>query len=297
MTAPRRVLANATSLVTRRCSERRFFLRPDPTTNAIFQFVLALAAKRYGVLVHAYCVLSNHYHLLVTDPSAQLPAFAQYVDSLVARAVNASIGHFEGFWASGTSYSAVEPATGDDVLAKAVYVLANPVAAGLVKTGAEWPGLWSSPELVGATPVVVRRPKVFFREDGYLPATVELALTPPPGFTAEEFRDQLAHALASRERELCRAFVEAGWSYLGVAKVLAQKVWARPASGGPRFTLSPRIASRDKWKRLEAIGSLREFLAEYRKAWTALRAGVAGAEFPAGTYRLRVLHGVACAAV
>lgn len=297
MTAPRRVLANATSLVTRRCSERRFFLRPGPATNAIFQFVLALAAKRYGVLVHAYCVLSNHYHLLVTDPGAQLPAFAQYIDALVARAVNASIGHFEGFWASGTSYSAVEPATGDDVLAKAVYVLANPVAAGLVETGAEWPGLWSSPELLGATPVVVRRPKVFFREDGYLPATVELALTPPPGFSAEEFRDQLGHALASRERQLRRDFAEEGRSYLGVAKVLAQEVWARPASGGPRFSLSPRVASRDKWKRLEAIGLLREFLAEYRRAWTALRAGVAGVVFPAGTYRLRVLHGVACAPV
>lgn len=296
MTAPRRVLANATSLVTRRCSERRFFLRPGPMTNAIFQYVLALAAMRYGVLVHAYCVLSNHYHLLVTDPHAQLPAFAQYLDSLVARAVNASIGHFEGFWASGTSYSAVEPATGDDVLAKAVYVLANPVAAGLVQSGAEWPGLWSSPELVGAAPIVARRPKTFFREDGYLPATVELALTPPPGFAAEAFRDELSRALTSRERQLRRDFAAEGRSFLGVAKVLAQKVWARPAPGEPRFKLSPRIAARDKWKRIEAIGLLREFLAEYRKAWTALRGGVADVVFPAGTYRLRVLHGVACAA-
>jgi len=296
VTAPRRVLANATSLVTRRCSERRFFLRPGPVTNAIFQYVLALAARRYGVLVHAYCVLSNHYHLLVTDPHAQLPAFAQYLDGLVARAVNASIGHFEGFWASGTSYSAVEPSTGDDVLAKAVYVLANPVAAGLVQSGAEWPGLWSSPELVGAAPIGARRPKVFFREDGYLPATVELALTSPPGFTAEAFRDELSRALTSRERQLRRDFAAEGRSFLGVTRVLAQMVWARPSTGEPRFRLSPRIAARDKWKRLEAIGLLREFLSEYRRAWTALRAGVAGVVFPAGTYRLRVLHGVACAA-
>jgi REP element-mobilizing transposase RayT len=41
--------------------------------------------------VHAWCVLSNHYHLVVTDPDARLPAFMQYLDSLVARAMNASL--------------------------------------------------------------------------------------------------------------------------------------------------------------------------------------------------------------
>ena len=296
MTAPRRVLANATSLVTRRCSERRFFLRPSPVTNAIFHYVLALAASRYGVLVHAYCVLSNHYHLLITDPGARLPEFAQYLDSLVARAVNASIGHFEGFWSSGTSYSAVTPVSREDVIGKAVYVLANPVAAGLVQSGAEWPGVWSAPDLVGAAPIVAPRPRVFFREDGYLPASVELRLTPPPGLTAAEFRDQLGRALTSRERQLRREFAAEGRSFLGVRKVLAQKPHARPAPGEPRFELNPRIAARDRWKRIEAIGRLREFLAEYRKAWTALRAGAAGVVFPAGTYRLRVIHGVACAA-
>jgi REP element-mobilizing transposase RayT len=53
-------------------------------------YVLAVAARRFGVLVHAFCVLSNHLHLLVTDPDARLPAFMQYLDSLVARAVNAT---------------------------------------------------------------------------------------------------------------------------------------------------------------------------------------------------------------
>ena len=105
MTAPRRILRGATYLVTRRCSERRFFLRPSASTTAIFQYVLAVAALRYNVLIHAYCVMSNHYHLVVTDPDAQLPEFSRYLDSLVARAVNASLGRWEAFWAPG-SYSA-----------------------------------------------------------------------------------------------------------------------------------------------------------------------------------------------
>ncbi|WP_242392100.1 hypothetical protein [Anaeromyxobacter oryzisoli] len=59
MTLPRQVLEGATYLVTRRCSERRFFLRPSKDTDAIFRYVLAVAANRYGIQVHAYCVLSN----------------------------------------------------------------------------------------------------------------------------------------------------------------------------------------------------------------------------------------------
>jgi putative transposase len=45
MTAARRVLPGQTYLVTRRCSERRFFLRPSTVTNAIFLYALAVAAR------------------------------------------------------------------------------------------------------------------------------------------------------------------------------------------------------------------------------------------------------------
>src|SRR5512142_1269074 len=107
MTPPRRVLPGRSYLVTRRCSERRLFLRPSRLTNDIFLYVLALASRRYNVLVHAFCVLSNHAHLIVTDVEGRLPAFMQYLDSLVARSVNSSLGRFEGFWATDGSYSAV----------------------------------------------------------------------------------------------------------------------------------------------------------------------------------------------
>ena len=93
----------------------------------------------------------------------------QYLDSLVARAVNASLGRFEGFWATDGSYSAVEPLDPDDVLAKTAYVLANPVAAGLVRRGAEWPGLWTAPEQIGATKLTATQAEDFFDPKGYLP--------------------------------------------------------------------------------------------------------------------------------
>ncbi len=80
-----------------------------------------------------------------------------------------------------------------------------------------------------------------------------------------------------------------------MARVLAQKPFARPAPGEPRRALNPRVAARDKWKRIEALGRLVEFLRSYRAAWRARRAGAANVLFPHGTYHLRVVHYVACA--
>jgi REP element-mobilizing transposase RayT len=281
--------------VTRRCSERRFFLRPSKLTNEVVLYVLATAARRFGVLVHAFCVLSNHLHLLVTDPDARLPAFMQYVDSLVARAMNASLGRFEGFWSSDTSYSAVEPLAPSDMIAKAAYVLANPVAAGLVRRGSEWPGLWTAPDDLGSALLVARRPEHFFDPDGYMPEVSELALTAPPGFAPADFRSLVAAAAQELEENHRREIVSEGRRFLGVARVAAQNPFACPSTGAPRFELEPRVAARDKWRRIEGISRLKSFMSEYRDAWRRRRIGEANVLFPVGTYLLRILHGVQCA--
>ncbi len=295
MTAPRQVLPGTTYLVTRRCSQRQLLLRPSTSTNDIFLYVLALAARRYGVRIHAFCVLSNHFHLVVTDPDARLPAFEQYLDALVARAVNSTLGRWESFWAP-SSYSAVALESPADVVSKTAYVLANPVAAGLVRRGADWPGLWTAPERIGGLPLPAHRPASFFRASGYLPETVELRLEAPPGFASSEaFREHLRSALAAVEDGARRRLASDRRGVLGAARVLAQDPLGRPASGEPRRQLSPRVASRDTWKRLEALSRLLEFLRAYREAWKARRAGAQDAIFPEGTYLLRLQHGVRCA--
>jgi REP element-mobilizing transposase RayT len=302
MTAPRQILPGTTYLVTRRCAQREFLLRPSAALGAIFLYVLALAARRYGVQVHAFCVLSNHFHLVVTDHDARLPAFAQYLGALVARAANVLLGRSESFWSPG-SFSAVTLAAREDVVAKIVYVLANPVAAGLVPRGREWPGLWTAPERLGTSTLAALRPGGFFRKMGPLPETVELELTAPPAVgPIDAFQADVAAALDALERGVHRergAPSEepgVGGGFLGVARVLAQSPRDRARTWEPRGTLNPRVAARDKWKRIEVLTRLVDFLRAYRTAWRARRAGDPTVVFPAGTYLLRVAHGVRCAA-
>lgn len=295
MTSPRQVLPGASYLVTRRCAGRQFFLKPTKVANQVFLYLLALAAQRFGIEVHAFCVLSNHFHLVVTDWDARLPAFHQFLDALVARAMNAVLGRWEAFWAP-NSYSAVRLLSPSDIVDKAAYVLANPVDVGLVGAGSAWPGLWSAPEGIGGGALEVRRPKHFFDPDGGMPEVVKLRLTTPPGFeSAEQFRAELVGALEEREAEARKRWKARG-GFQGVLRVLAQKATGRPASREPRRNLNPRVAGRDKWKRIEALGRLVEFVRAYRDAWAARCAGAVNVVFPYGTYLMRVLHGVPCAA-
>lgn len=296
MTAPRQILPSVTYLITRRCFDRMFLLRPSAQVNELFEYVLAAKAKEYGILLHAYCVLSNHWHCVLTDPHGRLPEFQRDLGSTVARAMNAELGREESFWAPG-SYSAVALQTPEDVLDKMVYTLANPVAAGLVRRGSEWPGLWSAPARIGAAGRVVKRPKHYFRKDGPTPKTALLELTCPEGLgSVEELRRRLNEALVEREDGAARELGEAGRSFLGARKVLAQKPFARPGTEEPRGGLNPRVASRNRWKRLEAIVRLKTFVAEYREAWLAFKGGAREVVFPEGTYGMRVWCGVSCAA-
>jgi putative transposase len=296
MTAPRQILPGTTYLVTRRCTQRQFLLRPSKSTNQLVGFLLAVAAERYHVDLHAYCLMSNHLHLVVTDPDARLPAFFQFLDGLVARSMNALLGHQENFWSSST-YSAVALQDPSAIVDKVAYVLANPVAAGLVRRGRLWPGLWSSPARMGAAALEFSRPERFFRRKGAtaLPDRASLRLLLPPGFDSpEHFRRAVRDALLLLEEAAAIALAANHRGFLGLQRVLAQRPFAHPTRPEPRRALIPRVAARDPSKRILALRSLLHFLHAYRRALQDWFAGLSGVFFPAGTYLMRVRHRAPC---
>jgi putative transposase len=293
MTAPRQVLPGTTYLFTRRCFQRLFLLVPSAELTRAFGYLLAVAADRHGILVHAYCVLSNHYHLVITDPYGQVPRFAQELNANLARYLNATYRRCESVWAPG-SYSAVALKDDEAVVEKAAYALANPVAAGLVEHGKLWPGLWSSPAWVGMGRVF-ERPDFFFDEDGELPDEAVLELVPPRGFSAESFRESLEVQVAEKERQASRTKDGGRRRFLGVEKVLRQRWWQHPGGEQPMGALDPKVAAMDRWKRIEALEQARDWLEAYRAAFEKFRAGARDAVFPPGTWQMCVSLGAAVA--
>ncbi|MBN1770349.1 MAG: hypothetical protein JXB32_03740 [Deltaproteobacteria bacterium] len=283
-------------MISRRCEKRRFLLRPDSYVTQVFLYLLAYAARESNILIHGFVSMSNHFHLVLTDLDGVLPMFMEQFDGLLARVLNAYRGRWESFFAPG-SYSMVRLATAEDRLAKLVYILVNPVAAGLVDHARRWTGATSIRWRFGETRALARPGGSFFRPASQLPEKVGLMLSPLPGFeqrASGELDELVRQRVIERETELRAEHQAQGKSYLGMDGVPRCDPEDSPETREPRRRLNPRVAGAEAEVRMGLLGEWTTFTRLYRRAWLQWRAGDHAAVFPDGTWLMRVRHGAAC---
>ena len=75
-------------MVTRRCTQRQFLLRPDDETNNAFLYCLAEAAARFGLIVLLPQMMSNHHHTVLYDPDGRINEFTAHFHKLLAKCQN-----------------------------------------------------------------------------------------------------------------------------------------------------------------------------------------------------------------
>jgi putative transposase len=283
---PRQVLPGQFYLVTRRCTQRQFLLRPDPETNNAFTYALIDAAQRAQIEVLLPCAMSNHYHAVIFDRFGRYPEFVEHFHKMFARSQNALRGRWENFWSS-EQVCVVRLVDREDVMDKLVYTAINPVKDGLVDKVHHWPGVNGLGALLASRPLRADRPWHFYRRDGVMPEAVELRLAIPAELGPEaDVLAELRQRVAATEAALAAERQRAGTRVYGRRAVLQQSCWARPASFEPRRNLRPRIAARSKWARIEALRRNQDFVEDYMTARKAWRDG-AKVTFPPGTYWLR----------
>ncbi len=286
VTYPRAVFPGCFYMVTRRCTQRQFLMRPDEQTNNAFIYCLAEAALMHGISIVLSQMMSNHHHTVIHDPHGRINEFKQRFHLHLAKCQNALHGRWENMWSTEPACD-VELVEFGDVLDKLVYVATNPVKDLLVERVHHWPGPAFFNALTRARTLRAYRPRHFFRDDGHMPETVELTLTIPPDLGDRDrivaaLRDGVAAVEARHERER-RA---SGKRVVGRASVLRQSWRATPTSKEPRRELRPRVAARSKWARIAALQRNREFILAYRKAREAWLTGTP-IPFPPGTYWLQ----------
>ncbi len=136
---PRLEYAGAMYHVTARGNARQTIFH-DGYDYAAFLRELSKVVPRFGWLCHGYCLMPNHYHLLVETPDPNLGRGMLRVNGSYARKHNhrhARVGHvFQG------PYDAKLVETDEHLLELCRYVALNPVRAGLCADPADWP--WSS---------------------------------------------------------------------------------------------------------------------------------------------------------
>jgi putative transposase len=116
--------------VTARGNERRKIFLSQADYMKFLSY-LADAAHKYGVILHAFVLMGNHYHLIVETPDANLSVFAHAVNSAYTTYFNIKrkrAGHlFQGRFKS----IVIEKDT--YLLELSRYIHLNPVRAGIVQ--------------------------------------------------------------------------------------------------------------------------------------------------------------------
>jgi len=119
---------------------RKAAIFADDRDYAAFLGILGDVVQRYRWLCHAYCLMRNHYHLLIETPEPNLSAGMRHLNGVYTQRYNAvhqTVGHvFQG------RFKAVLVEKDAHLLEVSRYVVLNPVRAGLAPHPRQW--RWSS---------------------------------------------------------------------------------------------------------------------------------------------------------
>ena len=131
--------AGALYHLTARGNARQPIFRDDEDRGN-FLSVLGAVVARYRWLCHAYCLMGNHYHLMIETPEPSLSRGARQLNGVYTQRFNrrhARVGHlFQG------RFKAIVVDRESYLLELCRYVVLNPVRARMVRRAAQY--RWSS---------------------------------------------------------------------------------------------------------------------------------------------------------
>jgi len=136
---PRLQVAGGVYHVTSRGNRRQTVFHDDTDYSAFIEY-LETVVRQYSWRCHGYCLMPNHFHLLIETPEPNISDGMQRLNSRYAQWFNRR-HDYSGHLFQGRFYGRlVESAY--HLLELARYVVANPVRAGLCSHAGEW--RWSS---------------------------------------------------------------------------------------------------------------------------------------------------------
>ncbi len=125
--------------VTSRGNERKAIYKNDKD-RLCFLDILSDTRGRFNWIVHGYCLMDNHYHLLIETPDANLSKGMRQLNGVYTQSFNRAhrrVGHvLQG------RFKAILIQKESHLLEVARYIVLNPVRAGAVEKPEKW--RWSS---------------------------------------------------------------------------------------------------------------------------------------------------------
>jgi REP element-mobilizing transposase RayT len=112
----------------------------DPAEFRRFLAILDQTTRRFRWQCLAYCLMTNHYHLVVRTPEPNISQAMHHLNGAYARWFNRRHGYQGHLLQRRFHAAAIE--SDWHLLEACRYVVLNPVRAGLVRAPIQWP--WSS---------------------------------------------------------------------------------------------------------------------------------------------------------
>ena len=120
--------------------DRREDIFEDDQDRQTFLLTLEQIVTQFNWLCYAWCLMDNHYHLLIQTPDGNLSKGMRQLNGVTTQSSNRRhrrVGHlFQG------RFKAILVDHDAYLLELSRYIVLNPVRAGMVKAPADWP--WSS---------------------------------------------------------------------------------------------------------------------------------------------------------
>lgn len=125
--------------VTSRGNEQKDIFKSRKDREKFLEYLVS-ATERYGAVIHAYCLMSNHYHLLLETPAGNLSEIMRHINGAYTTYFNVKrkrAGHlFQG------RYKAILVEADEYLAELSRYIHLNPVTAGIAERAEQYQ--WSS---------------------------------------------------------------------------------------------------------------------------------------------------------
>ena len=290
--------------ITSRTSEARLWFINCPQFEYMVKAYLAKYAEMFGVILYAFTLMGNHYHLLASFPRLNKAKFMQAFNSIVARLAQTHISGFSGrLW--GRRY-ADQAVVGEDAIENwFFYIALNPVTSGIVKSVSDYKHYNSFFDSVrcrhkkykllnrSAYYEAKRSNKETFREEFIEEYTLQFERL--PGYEElddDEYQKVLTERLFERQEEAIIERRNKGQGFASKKYLARIKIGDKPSFSkvSTRYSLRPLVLTLCRERRqkfLDFYFTLRQQFFEASKKYLL---GDISVSFPAGTYAPHMLR-------
>lgn len=279
--------------VSSRTIQGRFLLTPSLVLNQIILGILGRAQRRFGMVIHAFQFLSDHFHMLLSpQDNKQLADFMSFVKGNLAKEAGRLHNWKDRFWSR--RYDAIILSNEEEVqVARLKYILGNGCKEGLVASPRKWPGASAVSPLLDGT--MILHGTWFDRTREYrarlcgntqtFPSPETVKLSPLPCWaqlSRQDLQTRVATMVGAIEEETRAMHEREKTKPLKLRQILEQDPHGVPRklknSPAPLFIAATRQLKRELREAYDL------FVARFREASARLRSGDIDVPFPAGSF-------------